>query len=136
MTSVLYFIIATLFVPMLAYYITKAKINLLKRIVYVLILICILATAFFPFNTFSDTPTAMTINLHNSFAIVDNTLIHSDLYFHQNTETENCVCVLDFLCDHVRFILLYRIYSFVSDILHLGKSFCGSSADRIAYGTI
>ena len=69
-TSVLYFIIATLFVPMLAYYITKTKINLLKRIVYVLILICILATAFFPFNTFSDTPTAMTINLHNSFAII------------------------------------------------------------------
>lgn len=69
-TSVLYFIIATLFVPMLAYYITKTKINLLKRIVYVLILFCILATAFFPFNTFSDTPTAMTINLHNSFAIV------------------------------------------------------------------
>lgn len=68
-TSVLYFIIAALFVPMLAYYITKAKINLLKRIVYMLILICIFATAFFPFNAFSDTPTAITINLHNSFAI-------------------------------------------------------------------
>ena len=42
---------------------------LAQKIIYAVVLLCILGTAIFPYNYFSTTPTAITINLHNDFAI-------------------------------------------------------------------
>ena len=68
-TSVMYFIAVVIMIAMIVYYIAKTKMNLIKRIVYAVILLCIFGTAFFPFNLYSERPTALTINLHNDFAI-------------------------------------------------------------------
>ena len=54
---------------MLIYYIAKIKIIPIKKVFYAAVLLCILGTALFPYNFFSKTPTAITINLHNDFAI-------------------------------------------------------------------
>lgn len=67
--SVVWFVSAAVIVAMLAYYIAKTKIMLIKKIVYAAVLLCIFGTAFFPFNFYSDAPTDITINLHNYFAI-------------------------------------------------------------------
>lgn len=67
--SVLWFISAFLIIAMLIYYIAKTRMSIFKRIVYAVVLICIFGTALFPFNFYSKTPTAITINLHNDFAI-------------------------------------------------------------------
>lgn len=67
--SVVWFVSAAVIVAMLAYYIAKTKIMLIKKIVYAAVLLCIFGTAFFPFNFYSDAPTDITINLHNDFAI-------------------------------------------------------------------
>lgn len=68
-TSVMYFISAVVMITLITIYIIKTKLPLVKRIVYAVIFLCIFGTAFFPFNTFSDHPTAITIDLHNYFAI-------------------------------------------------------------------
>lgn len=68
-TSVLYFIAAVLMIALLAVYIVKMQMHLSKRIIYAVILLCILGTAFFPYNFYSEAPTATTIDLHNDFAI-------------------------------------------------------------------
>lgn len=68
-TSVMYFISAVIMITLLIYYIAKTEMNLLKRIVYGVVLLCVFGTAFFPFNYYSVAPTSITINLHNDFAI-------------------------------------------------------------------
>ncbi|MBP1543276.1 MAG: hypothetical protein J6A16_04205 [Oscillospiraceae bacterium] len=67
--SVLWFVSAVIIIAMLVYYIAKTKMSVIKRIVYALVLLCIFGTAFFPYNCFSGSPTAVTIDLHNFFAI-------------------------------------------------------------------
>ncbi len=68
-TSIMYFISAVIMIALLIYYIAKIKMNLLKRIVYAIVMLCVFGTAFFPFNFYSENPTSVTINLHNDFAI-------------------------------------------------------------------
>lgn len=68
-TSVLWFVSAVIIIAMLIYYIAKTKMRIIKRVTYAVVLFCILGTSFFPYNFFSETPTAITINLHNVFAI-------------------------------------------------------------------
>ena len=68
-SSVVWFVSAVIIIIMLTYYIAKTKIILIKKIFYAVILLCILGTALFPYNFFSKTPTAVTISLHNDFAI-------------------------------------------------------------------
>ena len=68
-TSVVYFISAVLMVPALGYYAAKIRMARVKKVFYALVLMCIFGTAFFPFNTFSEAPTPITIDLHNGFAI-------------------------------------------------------------------
>ena len=67
--SVVWFVCAVIIITMLTYYIAKTKIILIKKIIYAVVLLCILGTALFPYNHFSQAPTAVTINLHNDFAI-------------------------------------------------------------------
>ncbi|MBR5372629.1 MAG: hypothetical protein IK130_10500 [Oscillospiraceae bacterium] len=68
-TSVMYFVFAVIMIALLAVYVLKTKIRFIKKILYGIIFICIFGTAFFPFNTFSAHPTALTVDLHNDFAI-------------------------------------------------------------------
>ena len=68
-TSVVWFVSAVIIVIMLTYYIAKLKIILVKKIIYALVLLCIFATALFPYNFYSESPTTVTIELHNYFAI-------------------------------------------------------------------
>ena len=68
-TSVLWFVSAVIIIIMLVYYMAKTKIILIKKIVYAVVLLCIFGTALFPYNYFSETPTAVTVDLHNNFAI-------------------------------------------------------------------
>ncbi len=68
-TSVVWFVSAVIIITMLTYYIIKTKMILAQKIIYAVVLLCILGTAIFPYNYFSTTPTAITINLHNDFAI-------------------------------------------------------------------
>ncbi len=68
-TSVVWFVSAVIIITMLIYYIAKTKIILFKKIIYAVVLLCIFGTALFPYNFFSEAPTAITINLHNDFAI-------------------------------------------------------------------
>ena len=68
-TSVVWFVSAVIIITMLIYYIAKIKIILFKKIIYAVVLLCIFGTALFPYNFFSEAPTAITINLHNDFAI-------------------------------------------------------------------
>jgi hypothetical protein len=67
--SALWFVTAVIIIAMLAYYIAKTQISLIKRIIYAVVLFCILATAVLPYNLYSENPTPITINLHNYFAI-------------------------------------------------------------------
>lgn len=69
MTSVVWFVIAVFIIVMLIYYLVKTKMSVIKKIVYSVVLLCIFGTAFFPYNFFSEVPTAITINLHNYLAI-------------------------------------------------------------------
>ncbi len=68
-TSVLYFIVALIILPMLTYYTAVTKLPVVKRIVYAAAFIFIFGTAVFPCNTYSDAPTPVTQDLHNIFAI-------------------------------------------------------------------
>lgn len=68
-TSVIWFVSAVIIITMLIYYIAKIKIILFKKIIYAVVLLCIFETALFPYNFYSEAPTAITINLHNDFAI-------------------------------------------------------------------
>lgn len=68
-TSIMYFVSAVIMIALLIYYIAKTKMNLLKRIVYAVVMLCVFGTAFFPFNYYSEAPTPLTINVHNDFAI-------------------------------------------------------------------
>lgn len=68
-TSTLYFIAVIMIIVMLVYYIVKTKMHLIKRIAYSVVLLCIFATALFPYNYYSEAPTDITIDLHNDFAI-------------------------------------------------------------------
>ena len=68
-TSVIWFVSAVIIITMLIYYIAKIKIILFKKIIYAVVLLCIFGTALFPYNFYSEAPTAITINLHNDFAI-------------------------------------------------------------------
>ena len=67
--SVVWFISAAVMTVLLSYYVAKTKMPRAKKAVYAVMFLCIFGTAFFPFNTFSDAPTAVTIDLHNYFAI-------------------------------------------------------------------
>ena len=67
--SVIWFIAAIIILSMMTIYLVKTKMPVIKRIIYAVIFMCIFGTAFFPFNTFSDHPTALTIDLHNDIAI-------------------------------------------------------------------
>lgn len=67
--SVLWFISAVIIIILMTIYTVKTPMPLVKKIIYGIIFLCIFGTAFFPFNTFSEHPTAITIDLHNSFAI-------------------------------------------------------------------
>ncbi len=68
-TSIMYFISAVIMIVLLIYYTAKTKMNLLRRIVYGVVMLCVFGTAFFPFNFYSEAPTSITIDLHNDFAI-------------------------------------------------------------------
>lgn len=68
-TSIMYFGSAVIMIALLIYYTAKTKMNMLKRIVYAVVLLCVFGTAFFPFNFYSEAPTSLTIDLHNDFAI-------------------------------------------------------------------
>ena len=68
-TSVVWFVSAVIIITMLIYYIAKIQIILFKKIIYAVVLLCIFGTALFPYNFYSEAPTAITINLHNDFAI-------------------------------------------------------------------
>lgn len=68
-TSVMHFVFIAAVVVMMAVYIAETKLPLIKKIVYAVILTAIFGTAFFPFNTFSDAPTAITVDMHNYFAV-------------------------------------------------------------------
>ncbi|MBP1545947.1 MAG: hypothetical protein J6A37_05025 [Oscillospiraceae bacterium] len=68
-TSVVWFVSAVIIITMLIYYIAKIKIILFKKIIYAVVLLCIFGTALFPYNFYSEAPTAITISLHNDFAI-------------------------------------------------------------------
>lgn len=65
--SAIWFVFAVIIIAMLSYYIVKKV--LIKKIIYAVVLLCILGTAFFLYNFYSKTPTAITIDLHNDFAI-------------------------------------------------------------------
>ena len=67
--SAMYFVFALIINALMSIYVLKSEILLVKKIIYGVIFTGIFGTAFFPFNTFSDAPTAITINLHNGFAI-------------------------------------------------------------------
>ena len=66
--SVMYFVSALIMIPLLAVYIAKTKLPVIKRVVYAAVFFGISGAAFFPFNTYSENPTAVTIDLHNCFA--------------------------------------------------------------------
>ena len=68
-TSVMHFIFMCAVVAMMTVYLMKAKLTRLKKMIYTLIFVCIFGTAFFPFNTFSDAPTAVTVDMHNCFGL-------------------------------------------------------------------
>lgn len=67
--SVIWLIAAVVILSMMTIYVVKTKMPVIKRIAYAIIFLCIFGTAFFPFNTYSERPTALTINLHNKIAI-------------------------------------------------------------------
>ena len=67
--SVLWFCAVTVMMPLLAFFTVKTRMPKLKKAFYAAVLLCIFGTAFFPFNTFSDAPTALTADVHNYFAI-------------------------------------------------------------------
>lgn len=67
--SVIWFVAVAVILAMMTIYIVKTKMPIVKRIVYAIIFLCIFGTAFFPFNTYSEHPTTLTINLHNKIAI-------------------------------------------------------------------
>ena len=67
--AVIWFTAAVIILAMMTIYIAKTKMPVIKRIVYAIIFLCIFGTAFFPFNTYSEHPTALTVNLHNKIAI-------------------------------------------------------------------
>ena len=68
-TSVLWFCFAVIIAVLMIVYIQKIRIPVVKKVIYYIVLIGISGTAFFPFNTFSEHPTSLTINLHNYFGI-------------------------------------------------------------------
>ncbi len=67
--SVMWFASSVIIISLMTVYIVKTKISAIKRIVYAVIFLGIFGTAFFPFNTFSEHPTALTIDAHNNIAI-------------------------------------------------------------------
>ena len=67
--AVIWFAAAVVILAMMTIYIVKTKMPVIKRVVYAIVFLCIFGTAFFPFNTYSEHPTALTINLHNKIAI-------------------------------------------------------------------
>ena len=69
-TSVMYFVFASAIVALMTIFVSKAEISPAKKIIYYIIFVCIFGTAFFPFNTFSDHPTALTVDIHNFIAII------------------------------------------------------------------
>ena len=68
-TSVLYFIAAVGMIVLLAVYVIRLHIPLIKKLLYAAVFAGIFGTAFFPLNTFSSAPTAVTPHLPNQFAI-------------------------------------------------------------------
>ena len=67
--SVIWFIAVVIILAMMTTYIVKTDMPVIKRIVYAVVFLCIFGTAFFPFNTYSEHPTTLTIDLHNKIAI-------------------------------------------------------------------
>lgn len=62
-TSVMYFIVVLMIMPLLVYYVAKTEMPKVKRYIYWAVFLCIFACAFFPFN---DSPSGA---IHNWFAI-------------------------------------------------------------------
>lgn len=109
--SVLWFVSAVIIIAMLVYYIAKTKMSVIKRIVYALVLICIFGTAFSPYNYFSGSPTAVTIDLHNFFAIslmlvVTVSFILSAVI---SVNRKQCIVSLMSIVYAVSFVVLYFI---------------------------
>ena len=69
LTSIVWFIAAVIMIPAMAFYISKTGIPTIKKAVYGIVFFCISGTALFPFNCFSESPSALTCNIHNYFAI-------------------------------------------------------------------
>lgn len=63
-TSVLYFITAVIISALMAFYLTKTKMPLIKKLVYAVVFLCILGTALFPHSE-----SEITSNLHQYFAV-------------------------------------------------------------------
>lgn len=68
-TSVIYFVFTVIITVSMSFYVSKNSIPFVKKIIDCIILIGIFGTALFPFNFFSNHPTAITIDLHNYFGI-------------------------------------------------------------------
>lgn len=67
-TSIMYFTGIIIMLPMLAFYLSKFRLPPAKKIVYAAAFLCILGTALFPCNRYSDSPTAALIKIHTFFA--------------------------------------------------------------------
>ena len=68
-TSVMYFVFVAVITISMTVYISNNKIPFVKKIIDYIIITGIFGTAFFPFNIFSDHPTAITVDIHNYFGI-------------------------------------------------------------------
>ena len=68
--SVVWFAAAVIVLAMMTIYIIKTKMPAAKRIVYAIIFLCIFGTALFPFNAYSKHPTELTIDIHNTIAVI------------------------------------------------------------------
>lgn len=69
LTSIVWFIAAVIIIPAVSFYISKSDIPAVRKAVYGVVFFCIAGTALFPFNCFSESPSALTCNIHNYFAI-------------------------------------------------------------------
>ena|GEM_PF-949335 len=69
LTSIVWFIAAVIIIPAMIFYLSGSDIRAVRKAVYGVVFLCIAGTALFPFNCFSGSPTALTCNIHNYFAI-------------------------------------------------------------------
>jgi hypothetical protein len=107
--SAIYFCAAVVMISLLAYYVAKTKMPLIKRIIYAVILTDLFGTAFFPYNFFSEAPTARSINWHNNFAIcmmLASTVLFIITAFISKSKTQRAVSIISIIYS-AAFIVMY-----------------------------